>query len=144
MNEGTPDKAQPFSIRLTKEERAVLQERARGKPLGVFIRGLILPEQDRRRPTRRQQPAKNAETLGQILGLLGRSHLSSNLNQIAKAANLGALPVTPETEDDIRRACRDVFAIRRLLLLALGMKVPGEDWSAARLSDLFGFHGDPQ
>lgn len=144
MRENTPDRASPFSIRLTKEEKARLSDRAGKVPLGPFIRSLILNEnEDRRRPSKRQHPVRDAALLGQILGLLGRSHLSSNLNQIAKAANLGALPLTEDVEADLRRACADVFAIRRLLLVGLGLKVPGEDRSA-KLSDLFAAQADPE
>jgi hypothetical protein len=60
-----------------------------------------------------------------VLGALGRSRLSSNLNQLAKAVNTGSLPVTPETEADLRQACRDVAEIRADLLRALG-KSPGD------------------
>ena len=59
------------------------------------------------------------------MGALGGSRLSSNLNQLAKAVNTGSLPVTPETEDDLKQACREVAEMRAELLRALG-KVPGD------------------
>lgn len=49
---------------------------------------------------------------------MGQSRLSSNLNQLAKA-------VTPETEADLKQACREISALRADLLRALG-KVPGD------------------
>ncbi|MEJ7926700.1 hypothetical protein WG908_08030 [Sphingobium sp. AN641] len=55
------------------------------------------------------------------MALLGQSRLSSNVNQLAKAANSGSLPVTPETESDLRHACRDIAEIRRMLMRALGL-----------------------
>jgi hypothetical protein len=60
-----------------------------------------------------------------VLGVLGRSRLASNLNQLAKAVNTGSLPVTPETEADLKEACRQVSALREDLLRALG-KSPGD------------------
>jgi hypothetical protein len=53
--------------------------------------------------------------------MLGQSRLSSNLNQLAKAVNTGALPVTPETESEIVAACASVTAMRYDLLNALGL-----------------------
>ncbi|MCE8511054.1 hypothetical protein KBY28_21655, partial [Ruegeria pomeroyi] len=69
-------------------------------------------------------PVKDAEALGRVLGALGASRLSSNLNQLAKAVNTGSLPVTPETEADLVAACEEVRALRDDLLRALG-KSPG-------------------
>jgi hypothetical protein len=53
--------------------------------------------------------------------MLGQSRLSSNLNQLAKAVNTGSLPVTPETERELRQAARDVMVMRRMLIDALGL-----------------------
>jgi hypothetical protein len=69
-------------------------------------------------------PIKDAEALGRVLGALGGSRLSNNLNQLAKAVNTGSLPVTPETEADLVAACEAVKALRIDLLRALG-KSPG-------------------
>jgi hypothetical protein len=60
-----------------------------------------------------------------VLGALGQSRLSANLNQLAKAVNTGSLPVTPETEADLKAACKDVLALRADLLRALG-RTPGD------------------
>jgi hypothetical protein len=45
---------------------------------------------------------------------------SSLLNQIAKAAHMGALPVTPELEEDLQEACQAVRSMRSDLMRALG------------------------
>ena len=66
-------------------------------------------EKVRRRNT---NPVKDHEALGRVLGALGKSRLSQNLNQIARAANMGSLPVSPEPEDELRQACADVEALR--------------------------------
>lgn len=62
---------------------------------------------------------------GQLVALLGRSRVFSNLNQLAYAANIGALPVTPETEAELVAALADLAEIRRLLLASLGFKPEG-------------------
>ena len=40
-----------------------------------------------------------------VLAMLGQSRISNNLNQFAKAVNIGVLPVTPETEEHIAVDC---------------------------------------
>jgi hypothetical protein len=54
---------------------------------------------------------------------LGRSRLSQNLNQIAHAVNIGVLPVTPETEEDLRASLQAVQEMRSLLLRSLGVRM---------------------
>jgi len=113
--------AVPFSLRLTFEERAQIEKEAAGVPLGRYIRNKVLDGKARPRRTRGRFPVKDHEALGRVLGLLGGSRLSSNLNQIARAVHTGSLPVTPETESAIKIACRDVRQMRQDLLKALGI-----------------------
>jgi hypothetical protein len=61
--------------------------------------------------------------LGQLLALLGQSRLANNLNQLAKAANQGSLPVTAEIEAELQQACAHILEMRLLLLKALGIRV---------------------
>jgi hypothetical protein len=114
----------PFSLRLSHEERARLVAEAGRKPLGSYIRERLLGENAAPRKRRGNSPVKDHEALGRVLGALGRSRLSSNLNQLAKAVHTGSLPVTPETEADLKQACREISAMRADLLRALG-KSPG-------------------
>lgn len=115
----------PFSIRFTFEERAKLDEKRGRQPLSAYIRERVLGDDAAPRKRRGNSPIKDAEALGRVLGALGASRLSSNLNQLAKAVNTGSLPVTPETEADLVEACREVRALRTDLLRALG-KSPGD------------------
>lgn len=57
-----------------------------------------------------------------MLADLGRSRLSNNLNQLAKAANLGALPLTQEVEAELSAACAAIRYMRHALLVALGIE----------------------
>ena len=114
----------PFSLRLTYEERARLDELAGDKPLGAYIREKLLGDDVAPRSRRGNSPVKDKEALGRVLGALGGSRLSANLNQLAKAVNTGSLPVTPETEADLTEACRKIADMRTDLLRALG-KPPG-------------------
>ena len=110
----------PFSIRLTFEERARLDADRGRVSLAAHIRERLFDDGATPRKKPGNSPIKDAEALGRVLGALGGSRLSSNLNQLAKAVNTGSLPVTPETEADLVAACEEVKALRLDLLRALG------------------------
>jgi len=116
--------AVPFSLRLSFEERAQLEQEAACMPLGRYIRSKVLDGKAGPRRTRGKFPVKDHEALGRVLGALGSSRLSSNVNQLARAVNTGSLPVTQETKAAIKQACREIAQIRQDLLAALGL--PGE------------------
>lgn len=116
----------PFSLRLTYEERARLEQDAAGKPLGAYIRERLFGDDVSPRKKSGGRPVEDQEALGRVLGALGQSRLSANLNQLAKAVNTGSLPVTPETEAELQAACREVAAMRDDLMSALGKGPGGE------------------
>ena len=116
------NKPTPFSLRLTFEERAALNEAAGDLPLGQYIRQQMLGEKAAKRKPYGKKPVKDHKALGQVLAELGRSRLANNLNQLAKAVNSGSLPVTPETENNLRDACKEVQRMRDDLVRALGLK----------------------
>ena len=72
---------------------------------------------------------ENKELIEHLLHRLGNSRISSNLNQIAKACNSGALPLDAETHALLHEACHAVLEMREELSVALGRKVKksGED-----------------
>ena len=117
----------PFSIRFTEEERARLERDAGALSLAAYMRLKLFagdgPPPTRRKPTRKQYvPSAELAVLGHMLGGLGQSRLASNVNQLAKAANIGALPVTPELEQELFEACAAIQDMRRNLIQALGVK----------------------
>lgn len=65
---------------------------------------------------------------------IGHSRLPNNLNQLAKAVHSGSLPVNAQTEADIGQACRDVWIIRKALLMALGVET---DHEPPRIAEVF-------
>ena len=121
----TARRAAPFSIRLSSEDRARLTLEAGDVPLGAYIKGKVLGTASGTRKRRKMLAIKDREALAQTLALLGRSHLANNLNQIAHAVNIGVLPVTPETEEELRAALNDVRQVRHLLISALGFQPGG-------------------
>jgi len=121
-----PHALAPFSLRLTFEERVRLERDAAGMSLGAYIRGRLFGDDVAPRKTRGRQPVKDHEAMGRVLSALGGSRLSQNLKQLAKAVNAGSLPVTPETERDLKEACASVALIRAELMRALGASAGGE------------------
>jgi hypothetical protein len=113
--------AKPFSIRLTDAERQELSERAGGKPLATYLRDLVLTTSLQAPRLRLRARRRDDEALARVLAALGQSRIANNLNQLAKAVNIGALPVTPETNGEIADACSAVVAMRLDLMRALGL-----------------------
>ena len=116
----------PFSIRFTFEERARLDAERGDKSLAAYIRERLFGANAAPRKKRGNSPVQDKEALGRMAGALGQSRLSQNMNQLAKAVNTGSLPVTPETEAEIKEACRDIAEMRAELMAALG-KAPRSD-----------------
>lgn len=112
----------PFSLRFTKEEREQLDRMAHGMPLGKFIRSKLFDGNSAPRRTKGRFPVKDEKALSKLLGVLGQSRIANNINQLARAANLGSLPVNIETQKKLDDACRAIFWIRQQLILSLGLK----------------------
>ena len=108
----------PLSIRISDEERKRLKRDAAGGSVNAYVRRKLFGA-SAVTPHRKPKPRADTEALGRALGALGQSRLSSNLNQIAKAANMGALPVTPELRAELEAACADIRAMREALMKAL-------------------------
>lgn len=116
------DRPTPFSLRLTFEERAKLERDAAGMALGAYIRSRLL-DSDLVAPRKRGKfPVKDHQALAQLLGLLGQSRLANNVNQLARAADTGSLPVTPDVESALLSAVGDVSEMRQLLIQALNIE----------------------
>ena len=115
----------PFSLRLTPEERQALEDRAGRQPLAVYIRQRLFADQGemgKRQRAARRPAVQDEQALAQVLALLGQSRLASNVNQLARAANSGSLPVTPDTEAALCAASADMAAMKTLLMRALGIR----------------------
>jgi len=118
-----PHPLHPVSLRMTFEEKASLEKAAAGMSLAAYIRWrLFAPDMPPPR-TRGNFPVKDHKALAQLLALLGQSRLANNVNQLARAANTGSLPVTPETEVALLTAVREVSNMRALLIQALDVDV---------------------
>jgi hypothetical protein len=118
------DKAPPtifVSLRLTFEDKARLQRDAAGMPISEYMRWRLFDPNNPTPRRRGKNPVKDHKALAQALGLLGQSRISSNLNQLARSASTGSLPITPDTEAALMDAVAEVREIRRLLIEALNL-----------------------
>jgi len=114
----------PFSLRLTFEERTNLEMEAGNQPLGAYIRDKALSKKGGcYKRKKHRKPVRDEQALVELLGTLGKSNISNNLNQLAKAAHTGSLPVTPDVEHQLDNACADIHWMREKLVQALGLKL---------------------
>ncbi len=119
------DRPAPFSLRLSRRERQILEDQAGNQPLGAFIRERLFGE-DATKRRKSRKPRVDEQKLAQVLAELGRSRLSSNLNQLAKSANIGTIDVRDDVEAQLEEAAQAVLAMRDCLFIALGLR-PGHE-----------------
>jgi len=98
---------------------------AAGAPLGAYIKSKLLDGMPAGRKRRKVLTIEDREALARALALLGRSDLLHSLQDMAHAAEIGTLLVTPETEAELRTALSAVQDIRAALLDALGHRTGG-------------------
>jgi len=111
----------PFSLRLSPEDRLRLERDASGMSMGAYIRWRLF-DPDKAPPRHRGKfPVKDHAALSRVLAALGQSRIANNLNQLAMAANICALPVTPDVEADLREAVAHIADMRRMLIRALSL-----------------------
>lgn len=115
-------KTKPLSVRFTAEERAQLERKAGRLSLGEFVRKCVLDDSVSSHRKQQPLPRESIKILAKILAMLGRTNQAKSLATFAEAAKLGTLPLTGETEALIRKACRDIAIVKRLLMQALRIK----------------------
>ena len=121
---GKKKRIAPLSVRVTEEERVLLKQLAGSRSVNSYVREKVFGDNGKPRRSYRA-PRPDEKAIAKSLGALGQSGIASNLNQIAKAANMGALPVSQELTDKLKEACDDIRAMREALISALGLKVNG-------------------
>ena len=109
----------PFSLHLNWEQRDKLDELAQGSPWGTYIKEVVF---NSGRRVRLKYHELDHKLIAKLLGTLGKSCLASNINQLAKAANSGSLPVNEEVTQALLKACRTIEWMRITLIEALGLK----------------------
>lgn len=112
----------PFSLRLTEDERAVLEAKAGSMPLASYIKSVVLDKDAPKYRKRQKPPVAEQQLLAEVLAKLGASRTANNLNQIAKGLNQGTLFIDEELEADLNTAIAEVAWMRVTLMQALGIK----------------------
>lgn len=114
----------PLTLRLSPDEWATLKRDAANSELNTseYVRARLFDGKATLKRHRRHSPIKDRQSIAQIMGLLGKTHIPGNLNQIAKAVNAGYLELNPEVTSAIFQACAHIEDIRQHLFAALGVK----------------------
>ncbi|MGB0662720.1 MAG: plasmid mobilization relaxosome protein MobC [Pontibacterium sp.] len=114
-----------ISLRLTALQRAFVKQQSQAAMMSEsdWIRYILFS--DAALLTLKQKAAfrrVSDRDLGQVVSVLGQSRIPNNLNQIAKAINMGTIIVSPDTERHIDESYRMVLWIRQTLIQELGLK----------------------
>lgn len=112
----------PLSIRLTPEERNLLEQLAGTMSLAGYIKMAALAGQRPARISGRTRADQQA--LARVLAALGASQLSASLERLSYAAANGCLYVDDRLAAKFAAACDDIRAMHLHLLEALGKKPP--------------------
>lgn len=114
----------PISLRLTAHEKQQLIVAAKGHTISGYIRHRLFENEPAEsvRAARGSFVVKDHQALAKVLALLGKSSLASSMAILADAARIGSLPITEETEAELRHACHDISAIKTLIMKALAIQ----------------------
>ena len=110
------------SLRVTFAEKERLERDAIGMSRSEYIRERLFGTSAQPHKPRGKHPIKDYEALGRVLGLLGRSQLANDLNELNWSVENGAIKIDAATALAIKMACTDVAAMRAELVIALGLK----------------------
>ncbi|MCV6575091.1 MAG: hypothetical protein OIF58_05085 [Cohaesibacter sp.] len=117
-----------ISLRLTAEEKSILVRASKGQSLSAYIRKKLFASDshtDNHKTEMRLCPKERQKLLAKILSELGKAQLSQSLCELADAAKLGTLPLTPDVCSDIQKAITKINSIRSDLLKAMGLRNGG-------------------
>ncbi len=115
---------QNLTIRVSDEQRTILERRAGNRALADYIRHK-LDIADTPKHARSYKPQADSIALAQILAALGSSDLSASMRDIAEAARNGALENSDDLRLSLHAACLTIEQMRDDLIRALGLKVRG-------------------
>ena len=110
-----------LSLRLTPEEHEQLDQASVGMSYSAYTRECLFGQNTVKRKTRNKHPVKDHQELSRLLAWVGSSRIANNLNQLAYAANCGALLLEPQQADKLSSACDDLKEIKTMLIKGLGL-----------------------
>ncbi len=118
----TKTHAPVLSIRLTQEERAILERQAGGRSLSSYVRARLFEDGVRRRSSSTRTVVSDQKALARVLGAMGRSPAIGTLKGVLAACDEGTILLGPDAEAALRSACSQIHAMRLDLLKALGLR----------------------
>lgn len=113
----------PVSVRLSAEERALLEEQAGALSLSAHIRERLFGEEVRQRKSRGRTPVKDHKSLAKVLRLLGETNLARDLESLQWSVEEGQICLSAKSEELLRLACVAVIEMRKDVLRALGLRL---------------------
>lgn len=126
MTKPSQKRPAPVSIRFSESERALLAQRAGGKPLSTYIKSVLFEDGTATRKS--ATPAKfDREVLARLLAWLGQTQLAAHLAVLANAAESGSLDMNEPVTKAVLRACADIEEMRAALMQALGKDARPEE-----------------
>lgn len=112
----------PFAIRLSDEERAILQRKAGKRSIGAYVRETVLGDEQAARRKGAAKPAIDSVLLGQVLGKLGKSEQVECLFLLLVAAEKNRVNMSEKDRAALHDACADMREVRAALMSALGLR----------------------
>ena len=112
----------PVSVRLSAEERSILEEQAGGLSLSAYIRERLFGEEVQPRKSRGRTPVKDHKSLAKVLRLLGETNLARDLESLQWSVEEGQICLSAKSEELLRLACVAVIEMRKDVLRALGLR----------------------
>lgn len=116
----------PLSIRVTPQEKALLQRLAGKQAISTYVRHRLFGDVTAMRAKRHQekpkQPKLDHVEIARLLGMFGQSELVRSILALSLAAQAGQLVASSEAEQQISRACDEIHEMKTILITALKVK----------------------
>lgn len=119
MSSAKTTKTKPISVRLSPDERSLLEAQAGKLSLGEYVRARLFGQDRRPRPV--PAPKVEARQLAHVLAALGQAELAPLLRELLRSVKAGDLPAPEETQAAIAAACQATMEMRQALMSALGL-----------------------
>ncbi len=111
-----------LSIRVSDEERTILERKAGKRSLGAYVREMALGDKQAPRRKGAANPSIESVQLGQMLGKLGKSEQVSVLFLLLVAAEKNRVILTETERAALYEACANVREVRAAVMGALGLR----------------------
>lgn len=116
------NKTRHIPFRVSEDDYARLVAAAGDMSVSAYIRARLFNEDMKTARKHNKMPQAEHKLLAELLSEFGKSHLSQNINQIAKAVNCGMVLMPDEAIADINETKAELRKLRATLLSALGKK----------------------